>query len=120
MNLEHLGDAYDFWKRAMLDILRKSGRTLKILPMFTDKKWKEPEISVYRTLLGACTHEIGLTEKFARIKGSSPPYFADPKDAGKWSNYDLFLDPDTGVENKRSESGNKRKESGSRSIAESI
>ena len=116
MNREHLGDAYDFWKRAMLDILRKSGRTLKILPMFTDdKKWKEPEISVYKTLLGACTHEIGLTKTFARSKGSSPPYFADAKDAGKWREHDLFLDPDTGVENKSNEPGNKSKESGSKS-----
>jgi hypothetical protein len=109
MNRDHLGDAYDYWKRAMLDVLRKSGRTLKILPMFTDdKEWKEPEISVYKTLLGAGTHEIELTKKFARSKGSSP--FADAKNAGKWSDYDLFLDPDTGVENKSNESGNKRKE----------
>jgi hypothetical protein len=105
MNQDHLGDAYDFWKRAMLDVLRRSGRTLKILPMFTDKEWKEPEISVYKTLLGAGTHEIELTKKFARSKGSSP--FDDAKSAGNWSNHDLFLDPDTGVENKSNESRNK-------------
>ena len=46
MRLEWLGDALDFWKGAFLDVVRKSvvpTRPLKVLPMFTDCDWGEPE-----------------------------------------------------------------------------
>jgi hypothetical protein len=106
MNREHLGDAYDFWKRAMLGILRKPRRRIKIMPMVTDKKWTKPEIGTYRTLLGARTDELVL-QNFDRKEGFPPQ---SPTGAKKWKKYNLFLDPDTGIENKKSKKSGKRRE----------
>lgn len=105
MNRDHLGDAYDYWKRAMLDVLRGGGRTLKIIPMFTDDpKWSEQEVSTYEFLLGASTHEVVSPVKFHRKKGSRS-YFDHAK---KWRKYDLFLDPDTGIASNKSRHSSKK------------
>ena len=106
MNREHLGDAYDFWKRAMLDVLRKPRSGIRIMPMVTDKKWTKLEIGTYKTLLGARTDELVL-QNFDRKEGFPPPY---PTGAKKWGKYNLFLDPDTGIENKKSKKSGKRRE----------
>jgi hypothetical protein len=109
MNREHLGDGYDFFKRAMLDVLRTSRPTLKIMPMFSDRGWKDSEICIYKSLLGARAHEDVKRESF---DGGSE-YFE------KRQMCDLFLDPDTGLKinkernprNKNKKSSNKRRES---------
>jgi hypothetical protein len=101
VNRDHLGDAYDYWKRAMLDVLRGGGRTLKIIPMITDKKWKETESRIYKSLLGARAHEDVWPDTFERKEGQR---------------YDLFLDPDTGIKRDKSKNhGNKRKKSSNKS-----
>ena len=97
MNLDHLGDAYDFWKRAMLNVVRKPGAALKIMPMVTGKTWREQEFSTYETVLGARTDEL-VSTKFDRKKGFPPRCSTG---ARKWQEYDLFLDPDTGIENNK-------------------
>jgi hypothetical protein len=96
----------------MLDVLRKSRRRIKLMPMVTDKKWTKPEIGTYRTLLGARTDELVL-QNFDKKEGFPPQ---SPTGARKWKEYDLFLDPDTGIENKKSKkSGKRREESGTKS-----
>jgi hypothetical protein len=107
MNRKHLGDGYDFFKRAMLDALGKSRLTLKIMPMVSDKDWGDSEIRIYKSLLGTRAHV-----KRNRFDGRSE-YFE------KRQMCDLFLDPDTGLKidkgrnprNKNKKSSNKRRES---------
>ncbi|MBZ0273314.1 hypothetical protein K8I61_14845 [bacterium] len=82
MNRNYLGDALDFWKRAMFAYLREKGaiRNLQVVPMFP------------RTSEATETDELKIA--YARILGVSPSNILE---AGEKPIGDVFIDPDTGV-----------------------
>jgi len=89
MNLKHLGDAFDHWKGSVIELI--GGKTLRVLPMFTDqKKWKPRQLSTYARLLHRKPGDI-LKQKVTFSRKSRAGYF------GNLGNEDLFLDPDTGI-----------------------
>src|SRR5439155_23282252 len=61
MQRSYLGDALDFWKGALLALLRASSegrRVVKLLPMFTDAGWDSDACDTYTHLLGATRSDL--------------------------------------------------------------
>lgn len=89
MNLKHLGDAFDHWKGS---VMRRIGsRSLRVLPMFTDKKeWTPRQLSTYAKLLHRKPGDI-LKQKETFSRKAGKRYFEN------LGIQDLFLDPDTGI-----------------------
>lgn len=77
MNPKYLGDSYDVVKRFFCEVLRRLGYTVYIDPMFTGE-WSGQEVAFYR-FLGVQPHKLNTAS-------ASPTA--------------LFLDPDTGVNQK--------------------
>jgi len=99
MNRDYLGDALDFWKGAMLDVVRASNggrRPVKVLPMFTGARWKRKDRDTYLALLRANDADLfdGLLSKNDRVTKAERQAYFDAFDAG---GADVFLDPDTGI-----------------------
>jgi ketosteroid isomerase-like protein len=89
-----LGDAFDFWKGALLAVLRESAtpaRPLKVLPMLTDGDWSAADLATYASLLGVSVPDLLTTSTLTPANRTS--YFAAWEGLGD----DVFLDPDTGV-----------------------
>jgi hypothetical protein len=95
MRREWLGDALDFWKGAILDVLRQSSPSsleLQVLPMFTDPGWTAPEIKTYAAIIGVAASGI-LTSACLTV-GGRKRYFESVRQHVRG---DLFIDPDTGL-----------------------
>jgi hypothetical protein len=100
MNSDHLGDAFDHWKGAIIQRLLEAKEPLlediAVVPMITKKAWGERTRKVYSGLV--CVDKVLRSKKL----------FQYDKDKGKkekredyfkriYYGGDLFLDPDTGV-----------------------
>lgn len=94
MNKKHLGDAIDYWKRAMLDLFGSEVKRLRVVPMFTDGKWSRRDLDLYARVLHVKCPQILKHDKQFTHEGRRD-YFASLNTA---ASYDVFLDPDTGVE----------------------
>jgi hypothetical protein len=99
MKLTHLGDALDHWKGSLIRLLKRGKvlRNLRILPMITDTNakriWSDPCFELYARLLSVNESEI-LKPKIELLDHERrSEYFSIG------SNYDLFIDPDIGIEN---------------------
>ena len=97
MNVTHLGDALDFWKGALIDMLSRHLRNVHVLPMFTDKNvaddWTEGRLRTYARLLRVDRRRILRS----RDRFPTPSRADDFKDLPVAIVEDLFVDPDTGV-----------------------
>jgi len=95
MNLTHLGDALDHWKGSLIELI--GGKNLRVVPMFTDT-WNAQQIEAYARLLHVRPEDV-LKRDTCFSSKSRKGYCCD------LGEYDLFLDPDTGIaaDNKASE-----------------
>lgn len=92
MDLEHLGDALDYWKGSLFGSLHRSNvlRGFAVDPMASDwPNWKPEDVLLYTCLLRIdkaqlIPHTVCLA--------SREQYFGEIKHTG-----DLFLDPDVGI-----------------------
>lgn len=91
MNLSHLGDALDYWKGSVIEMMRDG--KLQVVPMFTDlAEWAQEDIETYARLLHVEPDDIlkrGKDDLFSNATRDN--YF---RNLGE---HDLFLDPDTGI-----------------------
>jgi hypothetical protein len=95
MNLEHLGDALDFWKGGLMVRLINELNDIHVLPMFTDAtaNWTPQRLDLYAQLLGVQTPVILRSDvQFTAI--SRVTYFQDIA----CGDADLFADPDVGTQ----------------------
>jgi hypothetical protein len=94
MNINHLGDAFDFWKGSFMRTLGNNLNNIKVLPMFTDvpDTWNEARLGLYAQLLGVNVQDI-LRPAVRFTMNTRGNYFQNLDD-----NSDLFVDPDTGIE----------------------
>jgi hypothetical protein len=94
MNINHLGDAFDFWKGRFIKELGNKLYNIKVLPMFTDKEapfpWNEDCLRLYARLIGVNVRDILRQNEFN--SETRRDYFQDLDD-----NSDLFVDPDVGI-----------------------
>ena len=92
MNRKYLGDALDYWKGLMLNLLRSDGglRSLKVEPMITSRDWGALEDQFYLSLLRL--PEDSLLRHAQRLTVDRRAYFLEIEHGG-----DIFLDPDTGI-----------------------
>lgn len=96
MNLEHLGDALDYWKGGLIEMLDGLLRDLHVIPLFTDDPttaWTQDHLRLYARLLSvprdrilACNQSFQNALRQEYFAGLSLPEQSD-----------LFLDPDTGI-----------------------
>lgn len=89
-----LGDALDFWKGALLQVLQVSApaeRTVRVLPMFTDPGWTTAEMDIYAQLLGVDAEALLSTSQLTKTTRSA--YFAPHNGLMD----DAFVDADTGI-----------------------
>ena len=93
MNLQHLGDALDFWKGGVFRSLDITDQ-LRVLPMLTDaQSWTPDQLALYATLL--CLPGPGRILR-CQVQFPENPrasYFEVPCGGGPC----IFLDPDTGI-----------------------
>ncbi len=95
MNISHLGDALDHWKGSMIRRLEQELIDIHVVPMFTDAdKWADSHIDVYSKLLNVRLENI-LMKNFLFYDEIRKKYFSDVSLRG---DFDMFLDPDTGIE----------------------
>ncbi len=96
MNINHLGDAFDFWKGSFIRKLGNTLRNLKVLPMFTDTNehfpWNNARLELYAELLGVNKQDI-LRQEVRFPNNTRGQYFQNLD-----NNSDLFVDPDIGIE----------------------
>ncbi|MGH6628181.1 MAG: hypothetical protein ACREB3_00445 [Burkholderiales bacterium] len=89
MNLKHLGDALDHWKGSVIELIGE--KRLRVLPMLTDQdRWTSDHFNVYARLLRLKTQHI-LRRKVSFPGQTRSTYFSRLRE------YDLFVDPDTGI-----------------------
>jgi len=97
MDLDHLGDAYDFWKGALLRALVRANclRGLRVDPMRTDRRrWPGRAVTTYARLLAVQPGRIVVHDR--PLTADRRAYLAEiPHQC------DLFMDPDTGIETSR-------------------
>jgi len=97
MNLNHLGDAFDFWKGGILEPLNCNLNNLHVLPMFTDENvpctWTEDHLQHYAQLLRIHDIERILKKEVPFNRTGRGDYFQDVN-----GELDLFIDPDIGIE----------------------
>jgi hypothetical protein len=101
VNIKHLGDPIDQWKRAVFIALSRAGviKRLRVAPMFTGT-WNEKDVSTYATGVGVQRGDILLTSTFSRARSGATDYFAQVQGELRRMNtarLDLFVDPDTGI-----------------------
>jgi hypothetical protein len=90
-----LGDALDFWKGSLLEVLRTASTPpspLSVLPMFTDTGWTQPELATYAGFLGLPPSALLTTSQLTRPGRAH--YFATIANGFQG---DVFLDPDNGI-----------------------
>jgi len=95
MNAEHLGDALDHWKGAIIRQLHTNDwlQEFAVEPMISDQQpWDPQNIRVYRRLLGLHDNEPVFHTNAVFRHQTREAYFAELTHRG-----DLFLDPDTGI-----------------------
>ena len=102
MKIDHLGDSLDHWKGSVLQRTECVCRDLRVVPMFTDFKrqgepWTEQHLRVYAELLRLPIDRLVLTDR-CFTHDTRQTYFSLPCLGG---GFDLFLDPDTGLEPRR-------------------
>src|SRR5207245_9136426 len=99
MTLDHLGDALDHWKGSTIERTQAALVDVHVVPMFTDlvqpgDPWNTETLSLYASLLRRPLETILLGDRrfddFSRAA-----YFGDDRLVG---DFDVFLDPDTGIE----------------------
>jgi hypothetical protein len=89
MNLKHLGDALDHWKGSVMDLV--DDNNLRVLPMLTDQhRWTKNHFDVYAKLLRRKTNDILKKNVLFPCQTRSDYFTGLPE-------YDLFIDPDTGI-----------------------
>jgi len=94
MNLEFLGDAFDYWKGSLFFRLQRAGILTDFLvdPMLTDPEdWHTSDFRLYADLLQI--RPIQILQHKRKLRGERDQYFAEITHTG-----DLFLDPDTGID----------------------
>ena len=95
MNIKHLGDALDHWKGCIIRSVEKHLHDLRVVPMFTDadvnKTWSPKRLRIYAELLHVDASDI-LHRRRRFESAERESYFAD-----SGGEYDLFIDPDTGI-----------------------
>lgn len=101
MNIKHLGDALDYWKWCVLFRLRKRLRDLHVVPMFTDVgisevEWGDAQLSYYARFLRVTKDRV-LLQATRFTNEDREAYFSNPVLNGA---FDLFIDPDNGLEPK--------------------
>jgi hypothetical protein len=93
-----LGDALDFWKGALIDMLRDHLRNVHVLPMFTDKNaaevWTEGRLGTYAHLLRVDRN--GILRCCTRFQTSNRARYFESLNIP--ADDDLFVDPDIGIE----------------------
>ena len=91
MNLDHLGDALDYWKGSIINVI--AGRGLRVVPMLTDRtRWTEEHFEAYARLLHRNPDNV--------LRKSNEDIFSSETRHSYFCNlgrHDLFLDPDTGI-----------------------
>ena len=98
MQSEFLGDAADFWKRVMLEVIGPKKR-LWVAAMVTDEEeWIGEEMTTYASLLGVPKNQID----YKLFNRESRRACFLKRDEHK-QRHDYFLDPDTGLATKRQE-----------------
>jgi hypothetical protein len=93
MNLQFLGDAFDYWKGSVFLRLQKEGvlNNFAVDPMLTDPgDWHTDDFRLYGNLLQIRSKQI-LHHK-TELQGDRDKYWAEIMHTG-----DLFVDPDTGI-----------------------
>jgi len=95
MQSEYLGDALDFWKSNILQILQPHfAHGLRVVPMITDEpKWDDELHEAYSRILNVEEEDIFRGMNFTRAQRDV--YFESVMNA--FPVQDLFLDPDTGI-----------------------
>jgi hypothetical protein len=95
MNINHLGDALDHWKGCIIQSVEKHLHNLRVVPMFTDDDvtttWSPKRLRLYAELLHINTNDI-LHRRLRFESAERNTYFAELR-----GDYDLFIDPDTGI-----------------------
>lgn len=92
MNLTHLADALDHWKGSVIRLLRSEIPDPCVLPMLTDPdNWNFDLFSVYARLLGVDPGMILKKDVQILPDDEREEYFSID------SQFDLFVDPDTGI-----------------------
>jgi hypothetical protein len=99
MNINKLADALDHWKGSILELMKPILRDVHVLPMFTrtgedEPPWGEKHLSLYASLLGLDVNRILQPDRYLDHLDRET-YFGDPSLGG---DFDLFLDPDNGIE----------------------
>ena len=92
MNLQFLGDALDYWKGSVFEVLQQSDllRDFKVDTMASDSEdWQETDHRLYARLLRIDQQQL-IAHKNT-LSGNRSKYFKEIP-----INSDLFLDPDTG------------------------
>jgi hypothetical protein len=93
VKLDHLGDAFDHWKGAVINCTRDQLCELHVVPMRTDEKpWPSGCLRVYAKLLSVGHRRI-LYPEIRFCRDSRKDYFKEIAQC----DCDLFLDPDTGI-----------------------
>lgn len=92
MKLPHLGDALDHWKGSVIRLLKNELTDLRVLPMLTDPTLWNPELfCVYAGLLHVNPGMILKTNIQILPEDERAEYFNVD------CQFDLFIDPDTGI-----------------------
>ncbi len=104
MNTQHLGDAYDYVKKVILETLKEGlQKEIYVLPMFTDT-FEGEELALYRNLTSCdeIEHRVIFTvQTIGNIdtdEGINRPNYFENRNL---DNYILFIDPDTGINDTR-------------------
>jgi len=102
MQLRFLGDAFDYWKGSLFCRLQGEGILVDFVvdPMLTDpKNWQESDSRLYADLLQITKAQVLRHRR--NLREERPQYFAEITHTG-----DLFLDPDTGIDLRRTRHSN--------------
>ncbi len=99
MQIDHLADAMDHWKGAMVEMLDGIACDLHVVPMLTDfieagNPWQESHFKLYARLLKVPLDHVLLRDRPFR-HADRQSYFGQVCLKGE---FDLLLDPNTGIE----------------------
>ena len=97
MNKNFLGDALDHWKGSLLGRLEQRGLgvDIHVVPMLTRVGWNKQFLTLYADLLHRRHDQVLLADEVFESRNRES-YFAKVEWTG-----DLFLDPDTGLGQRR-------------------
>ena len=95
MNLGHLHDVFDHWKGSVIRTVVAVLHDLHVVPLCTGEAWTQEERRLYAELMGVLLNHVLLPDQLFENRAKRQAYFVPCQPDHK---YDLFLDPDTGVE----------------------